>query len=67
MLEDRRQPYVLAVRSNQALRLITGEGLIETDPGTIANAWPAEDWTTLPAGEGSKGPRLYDWARMALP
>jgi SRSO17 transposase len=67
LLEDRRQPYVLAVRSNQALRLMTSDGLIETDPGTIADEWPAEDWVRLPAGEGSKGLRLYDWARMALP
>jgi len=67
MLEDRRQPYVLAVRSNQALRLMTSGGLIETDPATIADEWPAEDWARLPAGEGSKGLRLYDWARMALP
>jgi len=67
MLEDRRQPYVLAVRSNQALRLMLLDGLIETDPGTIAHEWPAEDWTRLPAGEGSKGLRLHDWARMALP
>jgi SRSO17 transposase len=67
MLEDRRQPYVLAVRSNQALRLMTPDGLVETDPGTIADDWPADGWTRLPAGEGSKGLRLYDWARMALP
>jgi len=67
MLEDRRQPYVLAVRSNQTLRLMTPDGLIETNPGTIADDWPAEDWKRLPAGEGSKGLRLYDWARMALP
>ena len=66
-LEDRRQPYVLAVRSNQTLRLMTQEGLIETDPGTIAEDWPAEGWTRLPAGEGSKGLMLPDWARMALP
>jgi len=67
MLEDRRQPYVLAVRSNQTLRLMTPDGFVETDPGTIADDWPAEDWARLPAGEGSKGLRLYDWARMALP
>jgi SRSO17 transposase len=67
MLEDRRQPYVLAVRSNQILRLITPDGLVETDPGAIADDWPADGWTRLPAGEGSKGLRLYDWARMALP
>lgn len=67
MLEDRRQPYGLAVRSNQTLRLITQGGLVETDPGDIADDWPADGWTTHAAGEGSKGLRLYDWARLALP
>jgi SRSO17 transposase len=67
MLEDRRQPYVLAVRSNQILRLTTPDGFVETDPGTIADDWPGDGWTRLPAGEGSKGLRLYDWTRMALP
>ena len=27
----------------------------------------ADAWTTLPAGEGAKGLRLYDWARVVLP
>jgi len=67
MLEERRQPYVLAVRSNQMLRLVEPEGFVETDPATVADEWPAENWTTLAAGEGSKGLRLYEWARLALP
>ena len=67
MLEARGQPYVLAVRSNQPVRFMTSEGIVETDPATEADDWPAGDWTTLPAGEGSKGLRLYDWARLALP
>lgn len=67
MLEERRQPYVLAVRSNHHLRFLTKEGLVQTDPGTIAGELPAGAWTTLPAGEGAKGLRLYDWARIALP
>jgi SRSO17 transposase len=67
MLEDRGQPYVLAVRSNQTLRLLQPEGLVETDPATIADEWPADKWTTLAAGEGSKGLRLYEWARLPLP
>jgi SRSO17 transposase len=67
MLEERRQPYVLAVRSNQMVRLVEPEGLVETDPGTIADEWPVENWTLLAAGEGSKGLRLYEWARLALP
>lgn len=63
----RRQPYVLAVRSNHHLRFITQEGFIQTDPKTIAGDLAADAWTTLAAGEGAKGLRLYDWARIALP
>jgi len=67
MLEERRQPYVLAVRSNHHLRFVTQEGLVATDPAAIAKTLPAEAWTTLAAGEGAKGLRFYDWARIALP
>lgn len=67
MLEKRRQPYVLAVRSNHHLRFLTREGPVETDPKRIAEDLPAAAWTTLAAGEGAKGLRLYDWARVALP
>jgi SRSO17 transposase len=67
MLEARHQPYVLAVRSNQHLRLLTAEGLLQTDPVELANALPPEAWSPHAAGEGSKGIRLYDWARIALP
>lgn len=67
MLEERRQPYVLAVRSNHHLRFIAPEGFVETDPKTITDDLSADAWTTLPAGEGAKGLRLYDWARVGLP
>jgi SRSO17 transposase len=67
MLEDRSQPYVLAVRSNHTLRMITQEGLLHTDPAQMAADLLAADWATHPAGEGAKGLRLYDWARIALP
>jgi len=63
----RRQPYVLAVRSNQTLRMITDEGFVQTDPKTIAETLPASAWTMLAAGEGTEGLRLYDWARYPLP
>ena len=48
--------YVLAVTSGQRLG------------GRRVDAWaagvPAEGWCRLSAGEGSKGPRLYDWAYL---
>jgi SRSO17 transposase len=47
MLEDRSQPYVLAVRSNHTLRMITQEGLLHTDPAQMAGAaglrWTIEE------------------------
>ena len=66
MLEEREQSYVLAVRSNHTLRVVTPAGLIETDPATVADDLDDGAWAAHAAGEGSKGPRLYDWARIAL-
>jgi SRSO17 transposase len=35
--------------------------------GLLAALLPQEAWTVLSAGEGSKGPRLYEWAWLLLP
>lgn len=68
MLEERCQPYVLAIRSNECLRFLSKDwGFVQTDPATIADELEPAAWATHPAGEGSKGLRLYDWARIALP
>lgn len=66
MLEDRGQPYVLAVRSNHCLRFIRDQGIEQTDPETMADALEPADWSSHAAGEGAKGLRLYDWARIPL-
>lgn len=66
MLEDRGQPYVLAVRSNQTLRFLEDWILVHTDPATLAEDLDDDRWFSLTAGEGAKGPRLYDWARVPL-
>jgi SRSO17 transposase len=65
MLEARAQPYVLAVRSNERLMTVT-DGFATRDASGIADALPASAWHRYPAGEGAKGPRLYDWARVRL-
>ena len=67
MLEARHQPYVLATRSNHTLRLLTDTSLQQTDPLTLAEALSAKAWAPHAAGEGAKGIRLSDWARIALP
>src|SRR5215213_7843178 len=55
-IEVRRRGYVLAVTSGQRLG------------GRRVDAWaagvPPEGRHRLSAGEGSKGPRLYDWAYL---
>jgi SRSO17 transposase len=67
MLEGRAQPYVLAVRSNHCLRFWNEDGLHQTNPHALGAALEDKAWATHAAGEGSKGLRLYDWARIALP
>jgi SRSO17 transposase len=58
-LEDRLQAFVLAVPSSQRI------GLTHRADAVVAQA-PAEAWHRLSAGEGSQGPRLYDWAWMRM-
>ena len=66
MLEARDQAYVLAVRSNHCLRFREEGGLVQTDPEAMSKTIAPSDWFAHAAGEGSKGLRLYDWARLAL-
>ena len=65
MLEARQQPYVLAVRSNEPMR-VGGGSLQATTSGLLTHALPPDAWACHAAGEGAKGPRLYDWARLRL-
>jgi SRSO17 transposase len=58
-LEEREQPFVLAVSSTQRVGL-------SAKAEQVVAAWPAEAWQRLSAGEGSQGPRWYDWAWMPM-
>jgi SRSO17 transposase len=58
-LEERLQPYVLAVPKNQRI------GLTHRADSVVAS-WPAERWQRAAAGGGSQGPRFYDWAWQEL-
>ena len=52
--ERHRRGYVLAVTSRQRLGLRPVTSWIK--------GLPEPDWQRLSAGDGAKGPRLYDWA-----
>jgi SRSO17 transposase len=66
MLENRAKPYILAVKSNHTLRSLEEYGLVQTNPKTMVSELLPEAWVLLSAGEGTKGHRLYDWARIQL-
>jgi SRSO17 transposase len=66
MLEGRGQPYCLAVRSNHRLRFVREQHFEQTDPETMAAELEPGAWSSHAAGEGAKGLRLYDWARIPL-
>jgi SRSO17 transposase len=65
-LERRDQPYVLAVKATQPLWAATDQGPAEVPARQLVARLPARAWRRRSAGDGAKGPRVYDWARVAL-
>jgi len=66
MLEERGKPYLLTVRSNDALEAELDGGVGRHEAAVLARALPPRAWRRLSAGAGTKGERLYDWARVRL-
>jgi SRSO17 transposase len=65
-LEEHAVAHVLAIKRTEPLWVVTARGPAQVSATTLVAALTAEAWTTLSAGDGAKGPRLYDWARMAI-
>jgi len=61
-LQGQQQPYVLAVAQTHP---VWSAGRAQP-VGLVAALLPAEAWTPLSAGEGSQGPRLYEWAWLEV-
>src|SRR4029079_15122556 len=64
MLEERGKPYVPAVRGNEELGAGADGGGGRHETAALARAPPPRAWLRLSAGAGTKGERLYDWARV---
>ena len=62
-LEGQGRSYVLAVPSTHGIWTRAHQQTVEQ----LVQALPADAWMRLSAGEGSQGPRWYDWACLALP
>lgn len=65
-LEQRGQPFVLAVAKDEPLWAIRDGHWGQSRADEIAAQAPPQSWQQLSAGDGAKGPRLYDWTRMPL-
>ena len=62
-LERYEQPFVVAVKSDESLwTLEETRGPMQERAGKLASEISSEHWRRLSAGDGSKGPRLYEWA-----
>lgn len=62
-LQERGICYVMAVSRSHPLPSMLGHRRAEE---AVSEA-PGEAWERVEVGEGSKGPRVYDWARARLP
>jgi SRSO17 transposase len=62
-LEEQKKNYVVAVPETHTV-WVQGR---QQPVGLLAALLPPEAWVVLSAGEGSKGPRLYEWAWLQLP
>lgn len=65
-LEERRQPFVMAIKRTEPLWVGTDRGPRQLAAANIAAAIAPDAWTRLSAGDGAKGPRRYDWARVTI-
>jgi len=67
-LEEKEQPYALAVSGKAHV----WAGFYQHRVGAVLDSLrqgellSEEGWKRISAGEGSKGPRLYDWLRLPL-
>jgi SRSO17 transposase len=62
-LEEQRRAHVLGVSGNHYIWV----GFRPQPVAGVAQQVPRKGWQRLSAGEGSKGPRWFDWAALRLP
>jgi SRSO17 transposase len=66
-LEEQGYAYALAVPSTEVICVQTRTGLLLSDVASIAHqALSVRDWQRLSQSQGTKGERLFDWARLPL-
>jgi len=66
LLRKAGKGYVLGVASNHVFRSWGKKQLVSSTAAKITKALPGSAWRRLSSGEGTKGPRLHDWAYLEL-
>ena len=65
-LEGAGIPQVLAIKSNEKLWAWTDKGPLQVRADRLASPVDESDWNRCSAGDGAKGPRVYDWALVEI-
>lgn len=67
-LEAHGYPYVMAVACNEPVGIVTPDGVRRrVEAGEVAAlVLHEQDWQRLSMSEGTKGPRLFDWAAVPM-
>ena len=66
LLRNAGKGYVLGVAANRVFHSWGKPQLVSGTAATIAQSLPKTAWRRLSSGEGTKGPRLHDWAYVEL-
>ena len=61
-LEREEIPHVMAIKSNEKLWALTDKGPLQVRADRLASQVDPANWARCSAGNGAKGPRVYDWA-----
>ena len=66
LLRNAGKGYVLGVAANHVFHSWGKSQFVSGTAATIAQSLPKTAWRRLSSGEGTKGPRLHDWAYVEL-
>ena len=65
-LEQEGVPHVLAIKRSEKLWALTDKGPLQVRADRLASQVDEADWVRCSAGDGAKGPRVYDWTVVEI-
>ena len=65
-LEREGIPHVMAIKSNEKLWAWTDKGPLQVRADRLVSGVEESAWSRCSAGNGAKGPRVYDWTAVEI-